>query len=142
MVTMQRIGLVAAAWRVGLAENDAIEAQMNFREIPRGLSRFDRGEGSQAAVSSAFSDTLRGATQRRLMDWRKWFMERCHKFAPKLKRAWCEVALVDQGLDVADLKLLEDAMDADLAGRGESRPLRPLGDDGIGRDGRRRGEER
>jgi hypothetical protein len=115
---------------------------MNFREIPRGLSRFDGAQRLQAVASSAFSGTLRGATPRCLMGWGEWFMERCHKFAPKLKRAWCEVALVDQGLDVADLKLIEDAMDADLAGRGETRFLRPLGDDTIGRGGRRRCEER
>jgi len=98
---------------------------MNFRDIPREISRFDD------------ADTSHGAPNGRV-DWRTWFMKRCHRFAPKLKRAWCEVAFVDQGLDVADLKLLEDAMDADLTERGESRPLRRLGDDWIERDCDRR----
>jgi len=97
---------------------------MNSNEMHRELPGFDSGERSKQAIAPALFDALRGATWRRMSGWGSWFIEGCREFAPKLERAWCQVALVEQGLDVLDIESIKDFVDTDVSGRDIKRSLR------------------
>jgi len=95
-------------WRVG-GENDGIKMYIKMSRTPFQLEVFHRNqiEGSnrrslltEQSAAAAGTATLRSATPICSRRSRRWFAEYRHKIGPQLERAWCQVALAEEGLEI------------------------------------------
>jgi len=69
---------------------------------------------TQVPVVLEGSGNLRLAAQRHFSSLGGWVVERWGKFAPKLERAWCQIALSEDGFDLSATGLVDDVSGADL----------------------------
>jgi len=69
---------------------------------------------TQGRVVLEGSGNLLLAAPRQFKSFGGWVAARWYKFAPKLERAWCQIALAEEGFDLSATGLVDDVRGTDL----------------------------